>query len=295
MRGPDVQTTDLEVILERALTLGRACGQRGFWPRLLGKPRRSRLPTRLEVQSRGERPTAGDRRPLRVRRKSRGGGPVEVRASEVNGQSADGCRRAALGFSVRLCRVSLGVAVGARSRPEISAALGLRLRMSVATTSRSGGRPGHSRRCTRRGDYSTSATFHLKFEIQLAFYVMSRENPQDSVSRVDSPRAALVVTIEVDVGGEAEFNRWYNEKHVPERLAMKGFVSARRYLSADNPRRYLAVYELESPEAANGSDYMEAARALETEWDRSVAKSWKLLGREVWSDISVAEWGPAPG
>ena len=28
---------------------------------------------------------------------------------------------------------------------------------------------------------------------------------------------------------EAEFNRWYNEEHVPERLAIPGFRKARRF------------------------------------------------------------------
>jgi hypothetical protein len=52
---------------------------------------------------------------------------------------------------------------------------------------------------------------------------------------------------------EDEYNRWYTEVHIPELLAVPGFVAARRYRlhaaagSADEgePASYLAVYEVE--------------------------------------------------
>jgi hypothetical protein len=54
-----------------------------------------------------------------------------------------------------------------------------------------------------------------------------------------------VVTAPV-AGQEQEFNRWYDHTHLPEVLALPGFVSAQRYeLVGDRPS-YLAVYELET-------------------------------------------------
>jgi hypothetical protein len=97
------------------------------------------------------------------------------------------------------------------------------------------------------------------------------------------PRAVLVVTIEVDAEDEADFNRWYDTKHVPERLAMPGFLSARRYASTDRPGRYLAVYELSTPEAALSDAYMDMARSLETPWDKAVHATWTHMHREVWT------------
>ena len=43
---------------------------------------------------------------------------------------------------------------------------------------------------------------------------------------------------------EEEFNAWYDTEHVPERLGIPGFESGLRYVSADRPRRYLALYDL---------------------------------------------------
>lgn len=53
-------------------------------------------------------------------------------------------------------------------------------------------------------------------------------------------------------GREAEFNRWYDEQHVPDLLAVPGFLSAQRFHLTDaagegNPGwSYLALYEIES-------------------------------------------------
>jgi hypothetical protein len=59
----------------------------------------------------------------------------------------------------------------------------------------------------------------------------------------------LVTSVDITSGAEDEFNRWYNEVHLPEVLACTGFISASRYECTDGQPRYIAVYELESPEA----------------------------------------------
>ena len=59
----------------------------------------------------------------------------------------------------------------------------------------------------------------------------------------------LVVTMEVDESDETEFNRWYNEQHLPERMAIPGYVSARRFkLEGDGNNhalKYLCIWEME--------------------------------------------------
>jgi hypothetical protein len=48
-----------------------------------------------------------------------------------------------------------------------------------------------------------------------------------------------------------EFNRWYDEVHLPEMLALDGFVSARRYAPVEDGGPYIAQYEIEGdPQAA---------------------------------------------
>lgn len=56
----------------------------------------------------------------------------------------------------------------------------------------------------------------------------------------------LMVWCDVPVDKEAEFNRWYNEEHLAERLAIPGFLSAARYEAVKGGPKHLAYYELES-------------------------------------------------
>ena len=59
----------------------------------------------------------------------------------------------------------------------------------------------------------------------------------------------LMVYCDVAAEHEEEFNRWYNEEHIPERLAIPGVLNAARYKAVDGGPNYLACYELASPDA----------------------------------------------
>jgi hypothetical protein len=66
----------------------------------------------------------------------------------------------------------------------------------------------------------------------------------------------LVVMASVPPAVELEWNRWYNEVHLPDIAACPGFVSAQRYCSeADGQRQYLTLYELESSAALDSAEF----------------------------------------
>jgi hypothetical protein len=62
-------------------------------------------------------------------------------------------------------------------------------------------------------------------------------------------RMILVTTVDIKPATEDGFNRWYNEKHLPEILACPGFISGRRFECVNGEPRYIAIYELESEDA----------------------------------------------
>jgi hypothetical protein len=45
---------------------------------------------------------------------------------------------------------------------------------------------------------------------------------------------------------EDEYNRWYNETHLPEVVALPGFVAARRFNPEDADGPYVAIYEVDT-------------------------------------------------
>src|SRR5215216_3228275 len=59
---------------------------------------------------------------------------------------------------------------------------------------------------------------------------------------------------------EDGFNAWYDEEHVPLRLAVPGFLSARRYKAAtDDGPRYAALYDLQSLDVLETRAYQRLA------------------------------------
>ena len=68
--------------------------------------------------------------------------------------------------------------------------------------------------------------------------------------------ALLVVFTDVDSEQDADFNAWYNQEHLPERLSAPGFLDGARYEAVKGGPRYLAIYELESVEALHSPEYL---------------------------------------
>lgn len=103
------------------------------------------------------------------------------------------------------------------------------------------------------------------------------------------PTHRLIVFTQPTDGKEVEYNRWYDEVHLRDVLAIDGFVAAQRFALAEaqigdvadeSPGRYLAIYEIEadSLEAAleklnAGSDTMEMSDALDMNTATAIAFS----------------------
>ena len=69
--------------------------------------------------------------------------------------------------------------------------------------------------------------------------------------------------MDVESGHEAEFDRWYNEEHLPERLEIPGYVSARRFKleEGNGVLKYLCIWELEDESPLESDQYkMQRAR-----------------------------------
>ena len=80
----------------------------------------------------------------------------------------------------------------------------------------------------------------------------------------------LVVWCEVPSPLEDEFNRWYNEEHLPERLTVPGILSAARYEAVSSGPKHLAIYELESSKVMESQDYLRLKNSP-TEWSKKMS------------------------
>ena len=81
------------------------------------------------------------------------------------------------------------------------------------------------------------------------------------------PEWVMVAALEVDASVEADWDRWYDEVHLPEVVAVPGFRGGTRYRAAphahdgDGLRRQLTIYEVSGPQFWDSPEFA-AARGL---------------------------------
>lgn len=76
--------------------------------------------------------------------------------------------------------------------------------------------------------------------------------------------AVLLMMIDVKPEDESEFNRWYDEEHIPELMALPGFLSAERFEVEGEGAKYLAIYELANTAALESPQYLAWREASES-------------------------------
>src|SRR5574341_134163 len=72
-------------------------------------------------------------------------------------------------------------------------------------------------------------------------------------------RGLLLTMTEPPPAMDEEFNAWYDGEHLPERLAIAGYRSARRWVASAAPGegKYLAPYELDSAAVLQSPAYLQ--------------------------------------
>ena len=79
----------------------------------------------------------------------------------------------------------------------------------------------------------------------------------------------FLVWCEVPAEIEEDFNKWYNEEHLAELVAIPGVLNAARYEAVSGGPQYLAAYELSEPEVRDTPEYQEHL-IRPTEWSQRI-------------------------
>jgi hypothetical protein len=93
-------------------------------------------------------------------------------------------------------------------------------------------------------------------------------------------KGMLLTSMDIDPSDEAEFNRWYDREHLEERVAIEGFVEARRYVAHEGRPKYLSLYSTARFEVLDSPAYR-TALANQTEWSRTTITRFKNMIRAV--------------
>jgi hypothetical protein len=94
-------------------------------------------------------------------------------------------------------------------------------------------------------------------------------------------KGMLLTSMDVATEHEAEFNRWYDREHLEERVAIEGFVEARRYVAVEGSMpKYLSPYSTETFEVLDSPAYRKAL-ANQTAWSKENIARFKNMIRGV--------------
>jgi hypothetical protein len=92
-------------------------------------------------------------------------------------------------------------------------------------------------------------------------------------------KGILIAAMDFFAAPADEFHDWYDLEHIPERLRIKGFVNAERWIAVDNPKVSLAAYDLDDVGVLKSPPYSAIAGANSSPWTRRTARFRKGLMR----------------
>jgi hypothetical protein len=90
----------------------------------------------------------------------------------------------------------------------------------------------------------------------------------------------LLTSMDIDAADEAEFNRWYDFEHLEERVAIDGFLEARRYVADRGSPKYLCLYSTSTIDVFDGTAY-KTRLANPTAWSKRIMAQFKNMIRSV--------------
>ena len=93
-------------------------------------------------------------------------------------------------------------------------------------------------------------------------------------------KGMLLTSMDIDPASEAEFNRWYDREHLEERVAIDGFLEARRYVAHEGHPKYLSLYSTETFDVLDSPAYRNAL-ASQTDWSKANIARFKNMIRAV--------------
>src|SRR2546426_4339922 len=93
-------------------------------------------------------------------------------------------------------------------------------------------------------------------------------------------KGMLLTSMNIDAAHEAEFNRWYDREHLEERVAIDGFLEARRYVAHEGSPKYLCLYSTATLDVLDSPVYR-AKLANPTDWSKRTMARFKNMIRAV--------------
>ena len=93
-----------------------------------------------------------------------------------------------------------------------------------------------------------------------------------------SGKGMLITVMDADPAEEEDFSKWYDREHIIERVAIAGFLEARRYIAVLASPKYLNFYSTENLETLDSPAYRDKLQNA-TPWTRHHSSKFRNYTR----------------
>src|SRR3954447_26999743 len=106
-------------------------------------------------------------------------------------------------------------------------------------------------------------------------------------------KGILIAAMNFSDVAEDEFHDWYDTEHLPERLAVPGFLNAERWLGINDPKDSVALYDLDTVGVLHSPPYLAVGGANGSPWTKRVTGRVRHIMRMEGEQIRPGD-APAP-
>lgn len=93
-------------------------------------------------------------------------------------------------------------------------------------------------------------------------------------------KGLLAIWNGIDQGAEDDFLKWHVHEHIPERVALPGFLRGRRYVAVDGFPKFFNFYETSSTSDLMSATYRQALNSP-SDWTRDVVRLFTNTSRTI--------------
>jgi hypothetical protein len=102
-------------------------------------------------------------------------------------------------------------------------------------------------------------------------------------------KALLMAAVDFSNVDEQDFHAWQDQEHIPERLAVPGFINGQRWVGADNPKISVNTYDLENLAVLESAPYLAFAYDNASAWTKRLSPSFRRLMRSTANQLAPGD------
>jgi hypothetical protein len=93
-------------------------------------------------------------------------------------------------------------------------------------------------------------------------------------------KGVIAIWNDITDEGRANFYEWHNREHIPERVAIPGFLRGRRYVAIEGAPEYFTLYEVTNADVLSSEAYLARLNAP-TEWTSRSVQHFRNTARSL--------------